>query len=147
MATFSFSLSPTRLWAHLSEIGHLATTPPTPPLTHFVRSPTSSLAYRLAFVICVLKLHQNSANTRPTKSLLGKSNTNMCICIYAYIDDTVCVLSFLCIYTCLRIGLQTGPECSLPTIQDWLALEQVGAHFGHICSVGLPQSGRSSRAF
>ena len=32
VARLFFSLSLTRLWVHLSEIGHLATTPPTPPL-------------------------------------------------------------------------------------------------------------------
>ena len=32
------SLSPTRLWVHLSGIGHHATTPSRTPFTHFVRS-------------------------------------------------------------------------------------------------------------
>ena len=61
VAHLFFALSPTRLWAHLSEIGHLATTPPTPPLLTSFAPRTSSLAYRLVFVIfTVLKDTQTS---------------------------------------------------------------------------------------
>ena len=45
------ALSPTKLWVNPLKMSLSTTTPPHTPLTHFVRSKSSSLAYRLAFVI------------------------------------------------------------------------------------------------
>ena len=45
------ALSPTKLWVHPLKRSLSTTNPPHTPLTHFVPSKTSSLAYRPAFVI------------------------------------------------------------------------------------------------
>ena len=44
------ALSPTKLWVHPLKMSLSTPSPPHTPLTHFVRSKSSSLAYRLAFV-------------------------------------------------------------------------------------------------